>query len=328
MRPDLRPLALMISLIGAGAAHGERVTPADTPVVVLDDGAPGESSGAAWVTAWVPGTTVTVARAPAPPVTRRKVRRFARRAGPTPAARPVQEAAIERTPRLVVALSPTPASAVLATSTDRTPLAEPDATPAPGHAARVLAMLAGVPEPAPTEPVEDGPAKRARKVATRAARAALAAGVVDLPLPLDTETPPHAAPFGDAAPPVAAATLDGVRGGYSGGGLNVSFGIERAVYVNGALMTTTSFNVVSGGAGASAAIDAAATALVQNGAGNQAHAGTLGSNTAGTVVQNSLDGQAIRSVTTINATVNSAGIYRGLNLGASLRGAVIDSLRR
>jgi hypothetical protein len=48
----------------------------------------------------------------------------------------------------------------------------------------------------------------------------------------------------------------------------------------------------------------------------------------GTVIQNTLDGQKIQNITVINATANSLGLMRGMNLGASLRGAVIDSLRR
>lgn len=41
-------------------------------------------------------------------------------------------------------------------------------------------------------------------------------------------------------PPVAAARLDEMRGGFDAGGLQVSFGIERAVYVNGNLVVSTS----------------------------------------------------------------------------------------
>ncbi|TWG82104.1 hypothetical protein L602_003800000030 [Cupriavidus gilardii J11] len=40
--------------------------------------------------------------------------------------------------------------------------------------------------------------------------------------------------------PVAAARLEASRGGFSAGGLQVSFGIERAVYINGSLVVSTS----------------------------------------------------------------------------------------
>ena len=139
-------------------------------------------------------------------------------------------------------------------------------------------------------------------------------------------------PFGGERVAVAEQALDGVRGGFVTDTLNISFGIERAVYINGALVTTTSFNLsdlgrVSGGRG-SAGLDSATLALVQNGTGNTVSAGSISSASLNTVVQNTLDGQKIQSLTVINASVNSLGVLRGLNLQSSLRGAVIDSLRR
>ena len=139
-------------------------------------------------------------------------------------------------------------------------------------------------------------------------------------------------PFGGERVAVAETALDGVRGGFVTDTLNISFGIERAVYINGALVTSTSFNVsdlgrISGGRG-SAALDSATLALVQSGTGNTVSAGSISSASIGTVVQNTLDGQKIQSLTVINASVNSLGVLRGLNLQSSMRGAVIDSLRR
>jgi hypothetical protein len=209
---------------------------------------------------------------------------------------------------------------------------------------RVLATLQDIVAPPLTKAslIEDGPTKRLRKLAVlaekaqaQAAAVALAAGVVDLPLPLVSppNPPPAASPFGDQKVAVAATSLDRVRGGFSGDGLNISFGIERAVYINGALVTTTTLNVTDLGqavAGrAVTTLDAGAIALIQNGIGNRIAAGSItSSSTAGTIVQNTLDGQKIQNITTINATANSLGIFQNLNLGASLRGAVIDSLRR
>ena len=46
------------------------------------------------------------------------------------------------------------------------------------------------------------------------------------------------------------------------------------------------------------------------------------------MIQNTLNDQKIQNVTVINATVNSLQLLRNLNLQSSLRGAVIDSLRR
>ena len=143
---------------------------------------------------------------------------------------------------------------------------------------------------------------------------------------------PRTSPFGDRALAVNETALDRVRGGFVTESLNISFGIERAVYVNGALVTTTSLNVsdlgkISAGRGTTT-FDSGTLALVQSGAGNSVTAGSITPTSLGTVIQNTLDGQKIQNLTVINATVNSLGILRGLNLQSSLRGAVIDSLRR
>ena len=72
----------------------------------------------------------------------------------------------------------------------------------------------------------------------------------------------------------------------------------------------------------------AASMLNDSSVGNTVASGTFSPSSLGTVVQNTLDGQNIRNVTVINATVNSLGVLRGLNLQSSMRSAVIDSLRR
>ena len=244
---------------------------------------------------------------------------------------------------------------------------------------KVMAMLSEI--SFAQQPQEDGPARRARKLAAAAARAeggvratsdavAEAAGSgttstdsgVDVMLPLELPMPslPSAAdrvspsvmeppampmvaaqvvepsarsnPFGGRQLAMSATSLDAVRGGFSGNGVNISFGIERAVYVNGALVATTSLNVsdlgkITAGRGTTS-FDAGTIALVQSGAGNLVTPGAISSAAIGTVVQNTLDGQKIQNVTVINATVNSLSVLRSLNFQSSLRGAVIDSLRR
>jgi hypothetical protein len=137
-------------------------------------------------------------------------------------------------------------------------------------------------------------------------------------------------PFGDQRLAVGDAVLGAARGGFSSGGLNISFGIERAVFVNGALVATTTLQAVDLGriGTGGVTLDAKAIALVQTGAGNSVAAGAVSAASLVTVVQNSLDGQKIENVTVVNASVNSLGVLRGFNLQSSLRGAVIDSLRR
>lgn len=249
---------------------------------------------------------------------------------------------------------------------------------------KVLGMLGEIVAAQPL--VEDGPARRLRKLAARAAKAdasaaadaaaALAAEVahagVDLMLPLEppafvaappadggearpsTEPaalpllgtqlaaapapsapatrPARTSPFGDRPVALADTSLDRVRGGFSVDGLSISFGIERAVYVNGALVTTTSLNVsdlgrITAGRGTTA-FDAGTIGLIQSGAGNVVSPTMISAGSVGTVIQNTLDGQKIQNVTIINATTNSLGLLKSINLQSSLRGAVIDSLRR
>jgi len=147
---------------------------------------------------------------------------------------------------------------------------------------------------------------------------------------------PAASPLAPGLVAVATDRLDRVRGGFeTASGLQIAFGIERAVYVNGNLVSTTSLNVsdqgkVTTGAGTQIAPGAATSlATIQIGAGNSVAAGALGSAAAlGSVVQNTLNGQAIQSLTVINAATNSLQSVRASSLQSSLRGVLIDALRR
>lgn len=132
--------------------------------------------------------------------------------------------------------------------------------------------------------------------------------------------------------------LADLRGGFDlDNGLKVSFGIERAVYINGALVTTTTLNVAGLGAatsgvapsqnGVAHGIDSIGANVIQNGQANLIQ-GIGGANNpiAATVIQNTMDNQAIRSVTVINAAVNSLQILKSLNLGSALRDAIGASI--
>lgn len=141
------------------------------------------------------------------------------------------------------------------------------------------------------------------------------------------------APWDGEALAMDKARLDTMRGGFTTGeGLKLSFGIERAVYINGNLVTTTSLNVSDLGA-ATAGRAASATvngslALVQSGSGNTFLPGTVSSTAVGTVIQNTLDHQKIQHVTVVNATVNSMQVLRAMNLQHAVRTAITDSIRR
>ena len=134
---------------------------------------------------------------------------------------------------------------------------------------------------------------------------------------------------------LGSARLDQVRGGYSSdNGLQISFGIERAVYINGSLVTTTTLNLselgkFSGGQSQVGGVNVGSTlALIQNGPGNMFSTGPMTAGAIGTVIQNSLNDQKIQSISVINATVNSLDVLKSLNLQSAMRGAMIDALRR
>lgn len=126
--------------------------------------------------------------------------------------------------------------------------------------------------------------------------------------------------------------LDAVRGGFDfGNGLLASFGIERALYINGNLIASSNVQVpdISRMTPDQATALAAATGtvnVIQNGAGNSVDTAAFNQVTAATVIQNSLDNQDIRSLTMINAAVNSQLAFRSLNLQQSLQAGLIGSL--
>ena len=131
--------------------------------------------------------------------------------------------------------------------------------------------------------------------------------------------------------PVGNVQLDAMRGGFdSGNGLLASFGIDRVVYVNGNLATHTSVSIPDIGhmtaaqAHALAAVDGVLT-VVQGGQGNTATLAPSGAATA-TVIQNSLDGQHIQSLTTMDASVDHLDQFRSARLGDTLQSALIQSL--
>ncbi|KGQ18178.1 Lipoprotein [Lysobacter dokdonensis DS-58] len=127
---------------------------------------------------------------------------------------------------------------------------------------------------------------------------------------------------------VAPSRLAQMRGGFTiPGGANISFGIERAVYINGTLVVETRAYVPDLSRittdQAQALSRAIAPLVVRNGAGNTASVspgavGTL------TIVQNSLDNQRIAGMTALTVGVGSLAQFQALNAS----GALIDAQLR
>ena len=127
--------------------------------------------------------------------------------------------------------------------------------------------------------------------------------------------------------------LDGLRGGFdAGSGLMVSFGITRAVSLNGQLVTNTSFLVddvrklnpaQAQALGQQVSLQAQA---VQNGPGNTAGTGANGAPLA-IYVQNTLNNQTIRSETVIHAASSGLSLVKNLNLQATLNESINNAIR-
>lgn len=115
------------------------------------------------------------------------------------------------------------------------------------------------------------------------------------------------------------ALLEAQRGGFvMPSGLQVSFGFERTVHVNGALVSALRVRVVDVGrisAGEAAQLATLGRAQqVQIGAGNAVQA-----QSAGLVIQNSLDGQRIQVQSTLEASSNALGMLQALNAAQVLQ---------
>jgi hypothetical protein len=126
-------------------------------------------------------------------------------------------------------------------------------------------------------------------------------------------------------PPVAFDRLQDLRGGFElPSGLQASFGFERVVYVNGELVATTRVSIPDIGAitpaQAQSLAGAKGTTLLQVGQGNRFD-GT--STMGGLVIQNTLDDQDIRVLTTLDAGTNLLGHFQALNAEAALHDALI-----
>lgn len=124
------------------------------------------------------------------------------------------------------------------------------------------------------------------------------------------EATPPGNPLGGASFALADTSLAALRGGYlpASGGLLLSFGITRSVAVDGSVVAAATWAGAANPASVSISMSGPATAAA--------------------LVQNAADGRKLQTTTVIDASANSLGLMRQSNLQSSLRGALIDSLRR
>jgi hypothetical protein len=131
--------------------------------------------------------------------------------------------------------------------------------------------------------------------------------------------------------PVSAGVLDAARGGFTDShGLAVSFGLERLVSLNGEVVARTSVQVPDISHLTAEQVRQTSEALssvklIQAGHDNIYTRSLPGQMAGAMVVQNSLNDQAIRTQTVINASTNSLGLLQTLNFGRSLAEALAGS---
>lgn len=150
------------------------------------------------------------------------------------------------------------------------------------------------------------------------------------------EAPEAARPAPDCPPlspcrALPAEQLDELRGGFDRGGLQVSFGLERLTYVNDQLVARSAVELpdlrrITPEQAAEFSAEIGRVQLVQNGPGNVFVEPPAGSVLAGTVIQNTLNDQAIRHLTTLNATANSLQFLKNMNLQSVLQEALAAPL--
>lgn len=162
-------------------------------------------------------------------------------------------------------------------------------------------------------------------IARAALAAAFLAGAAMAPAVYASD--PEASSFGT---PVAAEALDEARGGFDvPGGLTLSLGIERVVSVNGEVLSRTNIAIpdlttITADQARQAQEALGSARLIQLGGNNFAGADT-GLGSGATLLQNTLNGQTIRTDTIINSSVNSMSLLKDMNFQSTIRDALVRS---
>jgi len=134
-----------------------------------------------------------------------------------------------------------------------------------------------------------------------------------------------------ASMPVSDGRLATVRGGFDlGGGLVASFGISRAIYINGNLAASVSVDIPDLARMDDTQAKALATlvngvTLIHNGPGNFVDPASFNRATGAIVIQNTLDNQQIQALTTLDTTVRNLGQFTSMNVANSLQQGLIHS---
>lgn len=136
-------------------------------------------------------------------------------------------------------------------------------------------------------------------------------------------------PFGSF--PVDNNRLASMRGGFDlGDGLVASFGISRAIYINGNLVAQVSVNIPDVSRIDRKQAEALATlvngvTLIRNGPGNFVDPASFNRTAGAIVIQNTLDNQQIQALTTLDTRVRNLSQFSSLNLANTLQQALVNS---
>lgn len=144
----------------------------------------------------------------------------------------------------------------------------------------------------------------------------------------DAASPDSAADaLGSEWVPVDPALLAEMRGGMQlPSGLSLSFGIDRLVYVNGDLVASTHLHIAD--IAQMTREDVAALVALNQGTVIQIGSGnviTPGQAANGLVIQNTLDNQDIRALTSLQVGVDTLGMLQEINSYDALHNALIAS---
>lgn len=128
--------------------------------------------------------------------------------------------------------------------------------------------------------------------------------------------------------------LEIIRGGFvSNDGLEITFGIEKTVFVNGVLQAINTLNIQDWNSKQSQTLSDQVLAnmviLRQNGDNNSLVPNLVANSQGGlfTYIQNSLDNTVIKNVTQISATVNSLNMFRDMNLKSLMNQQLINAVK-
>ena len=131
---------------------------------------------------------------------------------------------------------------------------------------------------------------------------------------------------------VDSAQLEEARGGFLvADGLEVTLGIERMVTINGNVVDRAEIQLgdigkLAQGNGLVSQEALGELRLIQNGVASALRGEATASLLGGTLIQNSLNDQMISAQTTLNATVNTAGMLRALNFAEGLNNALSTAI--